>query len=243
MSTQRRRASRGATAPTTPTTPAAPARPGNARDRILAVAYSLFCRHGIQAVGIDTIIATSGVAKMTVYRHFRSKDDLVLAVLERREELWTHRWLEAEVRRRATDPTEQLLAIFDVFDDWFHKRTFEGCLFINVLLEFDRRHPLHRASRQHLAHIRTLVAALASDAGINDADAFASEWHILMKGSIVAAAEGDTDAARRAHTLGELLLDDATKSSERRSSRAVSARQPHRPTRPSNQRAPTAIER
>jgi AcrR family transcriptional regulator len=204
MSVQRRRASGGEVL----AAPVAPAVRSNARERILTVAYSLFCRHGIQAVGIDTIIAKSGVAKMTVYRHFRSKDDLVLAVLERREDLWTHRWLEAEIRRRADRPTDQLLAIFDVFDEWFHKRSFEGCLFINVLLEIDdRRHPLHRASRQHLAHIRTLVSTLATEAGIAGADAFASQWHILMKGSIVAAAEGDVDSAQRARALGQLLLD------------------------------------
>src|SRR5262245_25600613 len=101
----------------------------DARERIIATAYGLFCRHGIGAVGVDTIIEQSGVAKMTLYRHFRSKNDLVLAVIERREELWTEGWLATEVRRRATDPAERLLAIFDVFDGWFRRRGFAGCLF------------------------------------------------------------------------------------------------------------------
>ena len=181
--------------------------PLSARERILDTAYGLFCRHGIRAVGIDTIIERSGVAKMTVYRHFKSKDDLVLAVIDRREQRWTRGWLEREMRLRSDDPAERLLAIFDVFDGWFRKRSYEGCLFINALLEIDdRRHPIHRASRDQLARIRDLIAELAADAGVADPDSFARQWHILMKGSIVAAAEGDVQAAARAREIGELLL-------------------------------------
>jgi AcrR family transcriptional regulator len=187
-----------------------PARLGEtsaARERILATAYSLFCRHGIRAVGIDAIIEQSGVAKMTVYRHFRSKDQLVLAVLDRREDLWTNDWLRADVLRRAEDPGERLLAIFDVFDGWFHRRSFEGCLFVNALLEIDdRKHPIHQACRDQLARIREFIESLARDAGVADADHLARQWHILMKGSIVSAGEGDVNAARRAKEMGALLL-------------------------------------
>jgi AcrR family transcriptional regulator len=180
-----------------------------ARERIVSTAYTLFCRHGIRAVGVDTIIERSGVAKMTLYRHFKSKDDLVLAVLDRREERWTKQWLQAEVSRRATEPVDQLLAIFDVFDGWFRKRTFEGCLFINVLIEIDdRSHVAHRECRRQLARIRDFVAGLAEEAGVADPNAFARQWHILMKGSIVAAGEGDIDAALRAQEMGRLLLAD-----------------------------------
>ena len=183
------------------------ARTGDARERIISSAYTLFCRHGIRAVGVDTIIERSGVAKMTVYRHFRSKDDLVLAVLDRREQLWTRKWLEREVRRRAEGPADRLLAVFDVFDSWFRRRSFEGCLFVNALLEIDdRKHPIHIACRQQLARIREFLIELATEAGVSEPDAFARQWRILMKGSIVAAGEGDRDAARRAQELGRLLL-------------------------------------
>src|SRR4051794_31831389 len=120
---------------------AAPARAtgsgADARERILAAAYELFSRRGIRAVGIDAIITESGVARMTLYRHFASKDELVLAFLQRREELWTRRWLQGEVERRSADPAQRLLAIFDVFDTWFRRPDFEGCAFINVMLESD----------------------------------------------------------------------------------------------------------
>ncbi len=182
-------------------------RHGAARERILDSAYELFSTRGIQAVGIDAVITHSGVARQTLYRNFGSKQDLVLAFLQRREELWTRGWLQAEVRARTDDPAARLLAIFDVFDAWFHRPDFEGCSFINVMLE----HPgpddaIHRAGVQYLAEIRGFLQELASAAGIADPDDFAREWHILMKGSIVAAAEGDHDAARRAQRIGSLLL-------------------------------------
>src|SRR6201984_3249112 len=82
-----------------------------ARARILAAAYELFSRNGIQAVGIDAVISRSGVARQTLYRHFASKQDLVLAFLERREQFWTRRWLEDEVRARASDPAAPVLAL------------------------------------------------------------------------------------------------------------------------------------
>jgi AcrR family transcriptional regulator len=170
-------------------------------------AYDLFSRQGIRAVGVDTIIAQAGVARMTFYRHFRSKDDLVVAFLEKREELWTHRWLETEVRNRAVNPEDRLLAVFEVFDEWFQREDFEGCSFINVLLEkFEQGHPVREATTVHLANIRVFLRGLAQDAGVAEPDDFARSWHILMKGSIVAAGEGDRLAARRARRLGALLL-------------------------------------
>ena len=181
---------------------------GDARARILDAAYDLFSRRGIRAVGIEAIIARSGVARMTLYRNFASKEELVLAFLERREERWTREWLQGEVARRATDPAERLLAIFDVFDGWFREEDFEGCAFINVMLETadDHDDPVYRASVAQLAGIRDFLQGLARQAGIADPDGFARTWHVLMKGSIVAAGEGDIDAARRAQAVGRLVL-------------------------------------
>jgi len=180
---------------------------GSTRERILDASYDLFSRQGVQAVGIDAIITRSGVARQTLYRHFDSKQDLVLAFLERREERWTMEWLQGEAKRRATDPRERLLAIFDVFDGWFRRDDFEGCSFINVMLEMaDPADPIHRAGIAYLAGIRNFLEGLAREAGITDAGAFARKWHILMKGSIIAAAEGDRDAAQRAREMGQAVL-------------------------------------
>ncbi len=180
----------------------------DARERILSTAYDLFCRHGTRAVGIDRVIAEAGVAKMSMYRHFRSKNELIVAVLERRRNLWTEGWVQAETARRATDPADRLLAIFDIFDGWFREQSFEGCTFINMLLEVtDRDSPVHQASREHLLVIREFVRGLAEEAGVRDPEMLARQWHILMKGSIVAAGEGDVEAAQGARQVGALLLD------------------------------------
>jgi AcrR family transcriptional regulator len=178
-----------------------------ARERLLEAAYELFSQRGIRAVGTEELIEHAGVSRATLYRHFPSKDDLVLAFLQRREHRWTREFVEAEARRRGETPRERLLAIFDVFDEWFHEDDFEGCSFVNVLLETaDVEHPVGRASAAHLEYIRSVVRLLAEEAGIEDSAEFAHSWHILMKGSIVAAGEGDVEAARRARAIGELLL-------------------------------------
>ncbi len=179
-----------------------------ARERILRTAYDLFARRGTRGVGIDEVIARAGVAKATFYRHFPSKDDLVLAFLQRREEVWTLDFVEAGAQRRGSTAEEQLLAIFDVFHDWFQRREdFEGCSFINVLLELGWAHPAGQASIEYLHNIRTIVAGMATEAGLRDPAEFARSWHILMKGAIIAAAEGDTEAAQRAKAMGRLLIE------------------------------------
>jgi AcrR family transcriptional regulator len=183
------------------------------RERLVSAAYELFAHNGVQAVGVDAIIERSGVARQTLYRHFGSKQELALAFLERREEMWTYGWLAAEVSRREHDPRRRLLAIFDVFDEWFHAADFEGCSFINVMLEHPKaEHPLHQAAAGYLARIRSFLEDLATDAGIAEPASFAREWHILMKGSIVAAGEGDVDAARRAKHIGRVLLAESRSS-------------------------------
>ena len=179
----------------------------SARERILASAYELFSTNGVRAVGVDDVIVRAAVAKATLYRHFPSKDALVLAFLARREELWTHGWLEAEACRRAETGTDRLLAIFDLFDEWFRRDDFEGCPFVNVLLESATRDdPVARASLAQLEKIRDVLRGFAADAGLRDVDSFARAFHILMTGAVVQAAEGDLDAALRAQSMARDLI-------------------------------------
>ncbi len=180
---------------------------GSGRERVSRAAYELFSREGVRAVGVDAVISRAGTAKMTLYRNFPSKDDLILDFLRRREQLWTRDWLEAESQRRGQTPRDQLLAIFDVFSEWFSQPDFEGCAFLTTMIEVsDRKHPVHQAAVGHLANIRGYIERLAAECGIGDVDSFARKWHILMKGAIMAAHEGDTRAAARSRELGELLL-------------------------------------
>ena len=186
---------------------ALPRAESTATDRILETAYELFSRRGIRDVGIDEIIERAGVAKATLYRHFASKDDLVVAFLGCREQRWTVEFIEAEAKRRGATPEEQLLAIFDVFGEWFRREDFEGCSFINTLLEMRARHPAGKASIHHLDNVRSLVRHLAEEAGLPDTDSFAQSFQILMEGSIVSAARGDFDAAHRARAMARSLID------------------------------------
>jgi AcrR family transcriptional regulator len=183
-----------------------------ARERILDTAYELFSRRGVRGVGVDEVVERAGVAKATLYRHFPSKDDLVIAFLEQRERRWTLDWVEAEARRGGSTPEEQLLAIFEAFDGWFRRDDFEACSFINVLLEMGPEHPASRASVRHLENIRSIVRRLAEEAGLRDPESFARSWHILMKGSIVSAAEGDVDAAQRAKSMARCLIEEHRRS-------------------------------
>lgn len=177
------------------------------RERVLQAAYALFVRHGIRAVGIDTVVEAARVAKMTLYRHFASKDELILAYLQRRAQLWIDQWLRGEVMRRGVTPAQRLLAVFDAFDDWFATTDFDGCPFLTTMVEIsDRQHLVRQASVAYLASIRCFARDLAAAAGIDDPDGFSHQWHLLMKGAILAAQEGDTQAAQRARELGVLLL-------------------------------------
>jgi len=179
-----------------------------ARERILRTAYELFHRDGVTAVGVDRIVAKAGVAKTTLYRHFRSKDDLVAAVLERHEELWTSGWLELEVERRATSPQERLPVTFDVLDEWLRGDSYEGCLFINSLLETHGRSELIRVgSVAALENVHALMTRFAKDAGVRDPVSFAHQIHILMRGAIVAAVEGQLEAVDQARLLVRRLWE------------------------------------
>jgi AcrR family transcriptional regulator len=179
-----------------------------ARERILRTAYELFHRDGVTAVGVDRIVAEAGVAKTTLYRHFRSKDDLVVAVLERHEELWTSGWLELEVERRATSPRERILVTFDVLEDWLRDESFEGCLFINSLLEIHKRsNSIRTEAVAAIENVHAVLRRFAAEAGVRDPVAFAHQIQILMRGSIVAAVEGRFDAVEQARSVARRLWE------------------------------------
>jgi AcrR family transcriptional regulator len=179
----------------------------SARERILDAAYELFSRRGIQAVGVNEVTERAGVATATLYRHFPSKDKLVLAFLDLREQRWTKDIIEAGAMRRGSNPEERLLAIFDVLDEWFHRDDFEAGSFIKVLLELGPEHPAGDASVRHLEQLRAIARHLAEEAGLRDTESFARSWHILIQGSIAVAAEGDTEAAQRGKSMARQLIE------------------------------------
>jgi AcrR family transcriptional regulator len=178
-----------------------------ARERIVRTAYELFHRNSVNTVGVDRIVAEADVAKTTLYRHFGSKDELAVSVLQHHEEVWTRGWLEQAVQRWRT-PKERLLGLFEAFDEWFRRDDYEGCLFVRALLETrDPASPIHSAAVAGLGNIRAFVRGLAEDADVDDPDTVALQIQMLLLGSTVAAVYGDADAAVKARDVARLLLE------------------------------------
>ena len=196
----------------------------SAREQILDTAYELFSQRGIRAVGVDEVIARSGVAKATLYKHFRSKNELALAFLQRREQRWTRDLLEGGSAKLASDPEGQLLAMFDVLDTRFRKlESFNECSFISVLLEMGTNHSVGQACVRYLANVRVMIARRATAAGLADPDEFAKSFHILIKGTIIAANEGDPKAAQRGQDMARDLIEQHRRTPQYGSKRVLPA--------------------
>jgi len=188
------------------------------RERILETASGLFYQKGIQAVGVDAIIVGADAARMSFYRHFKSKEGLVLAFLERRDEQF-RAWLEAEVCRLAPDPVDRPLAVFKALALRFGPEDYRGCAFINAMAETaDRRDVVHRAAAAHKAKIQVYLARLLEEAGLSAKHA--PDLLLLIDGAVVSAVrEGSAEAALRARRLAALLLDARKPASAKRRSR------------------------
>lgn len=179
-----------------------------ARQQILETALQLFYQKGIQHVGINEVIAASGVAKRTLYRHFPSKDDLILEVMRHQAREWLG-WFEDAIARKGGVPKERLLATFDVLQDWYANPNFRGCPFINAVLEIaDAAHPAHQVSVQLRESVRAYIMQLASEAGVRDPAAFSQQYLLLIGGaSLMATIEGKPTGAEYAKSTLSVLID------------------------------------
>lgn len=161
--------------------------PRTARDKILASASQLFCHNGFSATGIDTILARAGTAKATLYKHFPSKDDLIVQVLEVEGATWRS-WFFGRLGAIDGPPQRRVLAVFDLLQEWFADESFYGCPFINAVGEFGSDNALIRAAAdKHKAHLKTWLAAQAIEMNHPDPDAFTRALVVLVDGAIVAA--------------------------------------------------------
>ncbi|MGM3388524.1 TetR/AcrR family transcriptional regulator [Stutzerimonas stutzeri] len=183
--------------------------PTNKRDQLLGTAERLFYTEGYHATGIDRILSESGVAKMTLYKHFKSKDDLILAVLDARQQPMLERLRSA---RERLPPRQALMGVFDGLDAMIHSPTaFCGCLFINAAAEYqDREHPIHQRAAAYKAQFQTHLHALLQDLGATQAEPLARQLQFLIEGALsMAHIEGPGDQAKLAKAAAEQLLQAA----------------------------------
>jgi AcrR family transcriptional regulator len=184
--------------------------PSTRRDQLIDTALDLFNRNGYHATGIDRILAESGVAKMTLYKQFGSKDALIQAALERRDERW-RAWFRDAVARRAETPRGRLLAVFDALDEWFARPDFRGCMFIRAAGEYaELDDPIHAGAAEHqrlvLGELRDLTAA----AGAPRPARLAREIMLLALGAMIATqVNGPVDAGRAAKQAAAVLIENA----------------------------------
>jgi AcrR family transcriptional regulator len=182
-------------------------------ERLLETAYDLFSVRGVRDVGVDELVERAGVAKATLYRHFASKDELILAFLQLREQRWTLGWLEERVRERGGTAEEQLLAVFDLFEEWFREPDYAGCPFVKILLEMGPGHPTGAACIEHLETVWDFMTQLATDADFRDPAELALSLQQLLCGSIIHATAGFPAPAQRAKAMAHALMDEFRQSS------------------------------
>ena len=184
--------------------------PSTKRDHLIDTALGLFSRDGFHATGIDKILSVSGVAKMTLYNHFKSKDELILAALRRRDETFRN-WFMRAVEASADTPHGRLLATFDVLEQWIRQEGFCGCIFINATAEFGERGEAIRGScAEHKRLVLDYIKELATAVGAQDPDELAFEISLLAEGAIVIAqVMGIKDSATRAKRAANILISEA----------------------------------
>lgn len=165
-----------------------------ARQRILDTAHTLFYRDGYRATGVDRIIAESGVAKMTFYRHFPSKAKLIDAFFDMRHARWMH-WFES--RLQALDaPHRGLAVIADALGEWFRQTDFRGCAFINALAEDGVQVHMRTHVQAHKAQLKAVLCRLAGQRQLAAPEAVAEAAMVVIEGCIVRAqTHGDAEAA------------------------------------------------
>ncbi|AJZ61943.1 bacterial regulatory s, tetR family protein [Paraburkholderia fungorum] len=199
--------------------PTASAAPGSARERLLDTAEALIYAGGIHATGVDAIVKQSGTARKSFYTHFESKDALVVAALERRDERWMN-WFIAGTLKHGKTARKHLLGMFDVLREWFASEDFHGCAFLNAAGEIaSADDPIRIVARKHkerlLAFVRSQCDEYAAESGMDARGAarLSRQWLILLDGAIaVALVSCEADAALDARTAAEALLDTGSAS-------------------------------
>ena len=161
--------------------------PSRKRDHLLAVARRLFCASGFHAVSVDDVLKEAGVARMTLYKNFKSKEQLIVATLQDEDRKF-RQWLTASVEAGSLRPEDRIEQLFQALHRRFGAEGYYGCAFIRASIEFpDLQHPIHRAAKAHKEMIRSYLRGLALESGSSNHAVLAEQLYILVEGAIVAA--------------------------------------------------------
>jgi AcrR family transcriptional regulator len=182
----------------------------NKREELVQKALSAFYRNGFHATGMDRLVVETGVSKTSMYKHFRTKEELILAALRLRDEQFRN-WFVRRVEELAEAPADRLLAMFDVMEEWFAQPEFRGCMFVKASAEYQEAgHPIHAQAAEHKRLLEGHVRRLAEAAGAADPAGLARQLMLLKEGAIVTAHLGHTqDPAADARLAAEVLVSSA----------------------------------
>ena len=183
--------------------------PSNRKQHLVETALKLFYQEGFHSTGIDKILAESGVAKMTLYKHFSSKDDLIRAVLEERDKRFRE-WFFGRVDELGKTPRERLEAVFDVLTEWIQGDDFRGCMFINAAAEFSSKdEAISKVASDHKVLMCEFMDGLVKEAGFPNPETLSYQLALLVEGAIVMGHVcGDKEAGVKAKEAALVLMAD-----------------------------------
>ena len=187
------------------------------RDILIDTSRELFVAHGFHAVGVDTILRKAGISKRTLYKYFRSKEDLILAVIRNYDETFRN-YLMREVEARGGTAYEQLLVIFDVSEEWFSEANFHGCLAVKAIGEFSEKNKaIQRSCEEFIRLIGEYMEGLAVKAGARDPEGLSKELVLLFEGAIVmAVVSGNPKVAQQAKTMARRCVEEQMRKLEQK---------------------------
>lgn len=177
------------------------------RDELVEKSLGIFYRNGFHATGMDMLAAQTGISKTSMYKHFATKEDLILATLELRDKKFLE-WFSGRVEELANTPDKQLLAMFDALAEWFAQPEFANCMFIKAADEYQRPdHPIHQQAAKHKTRKLAYIAKLTKAANLPTAPVIARQLLLLIEGATVTAHIGFMkNPANDAKTAAENLL-------------------------------------
>lgn len=181
------------------------------KDKVFQTAARMFYQHGYRAVGVDTLAAESGIGKMTLYRHYPTKDDLIVAYLRDSDELFWNGF--EQITKDTSTPREKLLAFFESLQEYITTPACYGCPFLNVATEYpETDHPGHQVAIDHKQSVRVRFRQLAKAAGAKHPAALADQLFLLMDGAYMASRMfGAENPAAHLAEAARTLIDSALK--------------------------------